>query len=303
MPPMPAVRTLAELYPPATEPGFWRALCSLTNGDINERGNFVLRRPISSEERTAIQERARVLGPWLTPGPTGKVALAVTNMLLGFAARQMSMKEAAAVATQYAMALHGIPLWAIERACMKFADNTVRDEDLGEGQTWNRAFGPSSAQLRIVAIALVRPFGEESTRIVMTIRGTVQRIISDEERAAAAVHIDAGLADLKRRQAAAALEQEASNVRRQTTLARSRRENEESILAEYEAIGLPRPTGFLTSLSLLLHTGWTIQEVAGKPTLVAPMREPIRRDSDARTRPEQKTKARALGGIAQEIIR
>lgn len=271
---LPAVKTVAELYPPQCSSDFWSFLYAVATPETDPEGNFVLRRALSRHEREALARRKQTLTPWLEAGPRNKVARAVTNMLVGWSAagKAMTMEEAAAVATQYTVALAGVPLWAVERACIRFAGGQVRAEEL-KRKSIDWSFPPSSADLRIVAVEIARPFGEELTRIRMTLNGRAGRpsTASLEERAAALARIDAWLAE---RRGGDKYATEAEMAARNARLFADEERRTEEALRAYDALGLRRPPITkgkpVVTPSILMSLGWTVEEVDGDRVLVTP---------------------------------
>lgn len=299
MPPMPTVRTTGELYPPARQPEFWNMLLTLTTGDRDQRGNFVLREPLTPQQRESLQIRSAALGPWLASAPRHAAAAAVTRMLIGFAGKPMSEKEATAVAAQYVGAMHGVPIWAVERTCTRFANGEVKPDEVG-AKHLDRSFPPTTAQLRMVAIELVRPFGEEAVRIGMTLRGSLENRETPEEHARGKERIAAMHADFKARMGAKHLEEAQEDERQKAArTAEIMHREAEARANEYLEAGLeppePNEAGITVSLAMMLKSGWIISTLGdGRKVLLGPTKPAVPR-SDAKerpTKPEQQTRAK-----------
>lgn len=256
----------------------------LVTGDTDEQGNFVLRAALKPDQRESLKSRAAALRDWLVSAEAARkkkdVEAEALQLMIAFGAGAMSRQEAAATAIVYAQSLYDIPLWAVRRACMRFRNSQVTADELGITRL-DTSFRPSTAQVRKIAIDLVKPFGEESTRIWMTLRGTVGRP-GDDAETRARVAADMKEFVKKRR------EQEERDL--SIIFSESRRENNSrsaefsriAILHEYENHGLTPPPGQLCSLSMLKSMGWTIQDGPGGPVLMKPPEPPKRLSRGAR---------------------
>lgn len=280
-------------------PDFWTFLLSLTAGERDENGNFVLRRALTPAERDQLQTRARQLAPWLQPARRVEIAEAVRAMALGFGASG-TVNDAKAIAGQYVEALSDLPAWAIIRACQRFRDGTVTAAELGQ-RSIDHSFRPTTAQLRKVAIELVRPFGEESTRIFMTIRGTTERVAGPEERE----RVAKGFAEFQQRMRAS-VESNRLDARRQAMerLAETDPQNRSAILEQYQAAGVAPVkdgAGNLVSLALLLRSGWRIEDTPiGERVLVRPpQQEPGAAYPMTRMAIDR---AESIGSVADDIM-
>lgn len=280
MAPMPAVKTVAELYPPRCVPEWWKFLLAVATTDRDDSGNFVLHRALTVAERKALQDRAAVLAPWFESGKSGKIMAAIVNMLVGFGGKSLSIEEARIVATQYTVTMSDLPLFAIERACIRFSNGEVRAEEVGAKHI-DRTFPPSTAQLHIVAKEIARPFGEERTRIYMTLNGSPPKREPDPAEKKAIGEKLNGFAEEMRRTVAE--EEDAKLVEARTRAsAESKAHSRKMILREYEHRGLEPVSdanGNPHSISLLLSVGWRIEEMDGRNVLIKPVlskREPQR---------------------------
>jgi hypothetical protein len=170
MAPMPALAPLVQVYPPRAG----EEVAALTRSIVASRrsdGAYELRRDLAATERGALEVRLKELDTWLEPARQSAAGQEVSRMLLGWAAagRSMTPAEASAIATQYAMALGGVPLWAVKRACAKWASGSVSPSEVGldvnKGQRINWDYPPSAPMVNIVAREIARPWGEEAARI------------------------------------------------------------------------------------------------------------------------------------------
>jgi hypothetical protein len=100
-------------------------------------------------------------------------------MLLGFGSARASEEDAEAVVTQYVTVLANLPLWAVQRACRRFASGSVTKAECPD---WKRAFAPSSAQLCHLAQGLVQTFYVEERRIADALNGIPRCQRTEEER-------------------------------------------------------------------------------------------------------------------------
>lgn len=262
--------TSTQMYPPAATPTWFPFLYSLTTGDRNERGNFVLRRQLTLSERDTLKARATQLAPWITPerSPSGHKE-AIMKMMLCFGGAALDSKEAAVIVTEYVQRTKDIPLWAVARACIRFSNNEVTAAELGV-KSYDTSFRPGAGQLRQVAMEILRPTAEESTRIHMTLRGTVEVVVTPEERARVGEQFTDFAAALAATADRSRIGDDAS-VFKQTASAKDFWQRH--ALADWERAGLePRynNAGHLQLLSTYIANGWTIDKSNDVPRLVPP---------------------------------
>jgi len=270
--------TTKQLYPKRATREYWDFLLGISTGDRDQHGNFILRRGLTPSETASLRDRARDLAPFLEPGKKTEIARLVVEMILGFGQGSVPRAEAQAVAVQYVKNLSDMPLWCIARACNKFAMGEVTEADLGKGNKWNIGNKPSTAQLRIVAHSIVKPWAEESTRIFMTMRGTAAPPTDPAERARIGTKMTALAEELqKNHEAQRLIETEEERHRRNE----SRQRAYQTILAEYRHRGI-KPVysdGDKTipvAIGTLISLGWEIQDhpEGGEKILVAPPLQP-----------------------------
>lgn len=270
---MTTVRAVKDLYPPMATTELWDCLRQLATDERDDKGFFILRRQLTLPEKQALHQRLAVLDPWLAAARHREVVSTVAQMLMGFGGKAHSTMEAAAVtATQYATALAPLPLWAIERACMRFATGMVKADEIGEKEI-DRSFAPSSAQLAIVAREMVRPWGEERTRIYLTVNGQPRRRpMSDAQREESSKRVGAMLDEFKGRIGPTEDEFMEEEARLRERSAENMKRARAAIIDEYVRAGLDppadRPGKVLVSLPMMLKRGYTIREVDGKNVLV-----------------------------------
>ena len=81
--------------------------------------------------------------------------------------------------TQYVTVLGGLPLWAVQMACQRFAKGKVTKAECPD---WKRAYAPTTAQLCPVAEASVGEYWREEFRINAVLDGVPAYRPSQEER-------------------------------------------------------------------------------------------------------------------------
>jgi hypothetical protein len=229
-------------------------------------------------ERTSLQGRGKQIAPWIKRASPNEIKDIVSRCFMGLGGEKVAPAQAEMMMAQYVTTLDGLPAWAIERACLRFARGEVKASDVGAKHI-EIGMRPSSAHLRVVAFAISESIDREAMALSRALRAQPpkRRKETEEERAA-------GLA-----KTAAWIEQSsgpkekpvpavgyAVRVREQLK-ARAR----EKILQEYEAAGLFVPEGeIVTSLPMLLEMGWTIvQTPTGRNALAKPDGSPPLRRS------------------------
>lgn len=256
---------------------------ALGGGDRDRDGKLMLPRLPTPVERAALQRRRDELGRWLLGGPRdfARVKALVATMLQGFGSKASTQEESELVYAQYAYALGGLPTWAIERACNRFASGGVSARDVGADKldlTW----GPSSAMIAVVARNIVAPLHRELRAVGDVLGGApATRSESPEERESGKAAVASMTEEARSRMAAAGLEREQDAQRRAAAAKERGRAQLEARRREYVDAGLPAPEGDLfSSLPLLLASGWRIEDDAGdRRVLVAP---PVRAPLTAR---------------------
>lgn len=172
MAPMPALMTIAQLYPPQAKPEVASLARSIVVArDIGGNGTWELRREITKDERSGFAARLEELDSWLAPALAKDVRREVEAMLIGWGAsgKSMTPAEAVAISHQYATVLGGCPLWGVQRACQRWAGGSVAPAEVGLDPAkggridWN--FPPSAAMVNIIARETVQPWGQEAARI------------------------------------------------------------------------------------------------------------------------------------------
>jgi hypothetical protein len=154
-------------------------LDSLLTGDRDREGRCILAYAPDAKLRSLLQIRLYKLQAALAPARPVDLALVVTEMLLGFSSARVSEEDAEAVVTQYVTVLNGLPLWAVQMACQRFAKGKVTKAECPD---WKRAFAPTTAQLCPVAEALVGEYWREELRINAVLQGIPAYRPSQEER-------------------------------------------------------------------------------------------------------------------------
>lgn len=221
-----------------------------------------------------LDERSKALAPWLSAGRRGDYVVPILDMLNRWVGRAMTAQEAQMTVTAYVGTLCDLPLWTVHRACNRFGNGEVNPAEVGEKYLDGNK-PPPAPIVRRVAVTLMKPWAEESTRIWMTLRGTVPRAGDDDEtRKRVGAEIDAFVNARRLAEDHSALESEARQRGRES----SRDFSTQAILAEYRHHGLEPVYGignYLTSLSTLKSLGWSIQERPdGSKVLIAPPAKP-----------------------------
>jgi hypothetical protein len=88
----------------------------------------MLRRPLTGQERSEIEERINELAPAVAPFGRREapyVALALTDMFGGFTSMRQSGDEAGARVESVMRLLTPYPAWAIQKACLSVRTNGV----------------------------------------------------------------------------------------------------------------------------------------------------------------------------------
>lgn len=168
--PMMKVWSQAELYPPA-EPAECRAALDAVLTDERIDGKNVLKRLLTVDESAMLAARRHVVVPYLQKGRFDDICELVLELMVGFDVWGETDEETAVKVKHYAETLASQPLWAIKRACDRFANGSVTAEDLGEKGTLRRSRGPSTAHLYRITSSISRPFQMESFRIRAAIEG------------------------------------------------------------------------------------------------------------------------------------
>jgi hypothetical protein len=155
------------------------ALDSLLTDDKDREGRCILAYAPDAKLRSLLQIRLYKLQAALAPARPADLARVVTEMLLGFSSARVSEQDAEAVVTQYVTVLSGLPLWAVQMACQRFAKGRVTKAECPD---WKRAYAPTTAQLCPVAEASAREYWREEVRINAVLNGVPAYRPSQEER-------------------------------------------------------------------------------------------------------------------------
>jgi len=149
----------------------------------------------TGEQRGLLMSRQRELLTNLAPGKSTEIAKAVAQMLLGFGAGSSDEKGAKARLTTYVAALQHLPLWAVQRACNRFARGDVMPEEVGEKHL-TRGFAPSTAQVHMIASKIIQHFRDEAADIREVLRARLVHRPSAAEQAKVAEGLKTLAADL-----------------------------------------------------------------------------------------------------------
>lgn len=250
----------SELYPPA-EPAETRAL--LDGLLLQERieGKHLIRRDITQAERAVLHQRRQRILPYIQKADYNDASQVILEMMIGFAARSETDEEAAVKTKQYCDVVAGQPLWAIKRACDRFAQGMVTAQDLGEKGRLSRTYVPSTAHLYVITSSLSRPFKIEVYRTRALLEGVFKnRRATDEGRK----RVEESLARFKgssgSETATEALRRDAERkeAARRSSAAYLKEGEEEQRVREFHAAGVdPHPT---LTLSFLFSRGYTITD-------------------------------------------
>lgn len=273
---MAPVTPVEKLYPPVQPEETKRILSALGGGERDRDGRLYLPRILTPVERAELQKRKNALfDKWCKSGAEfARIKAVVATMLLGFSTRAATAEEQNTINSQYAYTLSKLPAWAVERACLRFGSGDVRAADVG-AKTLDLTWGPSSAQIGRVATSLYEPLYRELRAISDVLAGVpTPRTETNEEREKGKEAIAGMLSDAKSKMAGdQLLETEATARRSEASRERSRMQTD-ARRREYVDAGLPAPAGeTFTSLPMMLHMGWRIEESpSGGSLLVAPHR-------------------------------
>lgn len=261
--------TQAELYP-ATEPAEVRAVLDAVLTDEKRDGKSVLKRELTPEERVMLTERRHRVVPFLQKSPFHDyIVPIVLEMMAGFEQWGESEEEAAVKVKAYRDVLADQPLWAIKRACDRFAHGLVTADDLGEKGTLRRSKGPSTAHLYRITSLTSRPFQIEAFRLRAALEGQYKpRGATPEGRK----QVEESLARFRRSAGGESNDviEAREEARRKTAKLLSAGE-EQQRLEQFYAAGIdPHPT---LTLTFLFSKGYTIvQHPEGGNVLLAPTR-------------------------------
>jgi hypothetical protein len=168
---------VADLFPLRADDAARVIISSVLTDEI-EDGKPVLTRSISTSERHILNVRMKQLADALQSAKTTEIRAAVSQMLVGFN-KSASKDEAQAVVAQYIFALQHLPIWAIKRACGKFARGEVSANDV-EGV--NRAFAPTTAQLHQVTTDVAEQWYVEMSNVKRVLIGAKPYVMNPEEK-------------------------------------------------------------------------------------------------------------------------
>jgi hypothetical protein len=178
---VPAVKHL-EPEPLAANRALSDALDSLLTGDEDHEGSCILAFAPDAKLRSLLQIRLYELQTALLAAHPAHLACAIAEMLLGFGSARASEEEAEAVVTQYVTVLAHLPLWAVQRACKRFAAGSVTKTECPD---WKLAYAPSTAQLCHLVESMVQVHRTEEKRIREVLFNSVPRYVpSKAEREA-----------------------------------------------------------------------------------------------------------------------
>lgn len=267
--------TSDELYPIAVDHEASRLIFGRARRDRDpETGKMVIEEPLSSAERQIVDQRLRELAGPLAPAKPREIAAVISQTFTGLGGEKIeSDEELAAIMTQYVKAMAGLPLFAVARACGRFARGEVTAAELGEKEL-RKGMRPPTSFLRIVAEKIVRPHWDEASVGSMVLNAKIAPPpASEEEMARRAEKAKAAIAEITKKAAERALEDAAKNaVERSAAETRRIERDRKARIAEYEAKGLDpvfadEDHRVVVSLPMMLNMGWRIETVDGRPGL------------------------------------
>jgi hypothetical protein len=189
-------KSVSELYPLQRNDNARAIVQSVMTGTRDIAGKAVLIRELTADERAALQERMSLLSTNLHHAKTSQISERISRMIMGFGvAQNVGKKDAIAIAAQFAKVLQFLPMWAIERTCIKFESGTVTIDQM-EGV--NRAYWPSTAQFYPIAEAMCGEFYMEQRNVYAVLHGVVEHKPTPEERERVMAGISELAAHLKR---------------------------------------------------------------------------------------------------------
>lgn len=117
---------------------------------IPSSGPREIRRPLTGDEREALQARAAELAPALEPYPRpsedDRVALAIADMFGGFRSMREQGEDVLGRVQSAMRALSRFPVWAIERGCLSIQQDGYEVEDR-DGKRVERHWPPSDPEI------------------------------------------------------------------------------------------------------------------------------------------------------------
>lgn len=243
-----------------------------------EDGKPIIRRyPDEAERMRAARRRAELL-PWIQrPYNEGHVSKVLAELSAVYGSLGETPAEAAIRMRESARLLLDTPLWAIKRSCDRFAQGTVKPEELN-GETVRKGRPPSPAMVHAIAAALLQPVYTEIARLHAVLDGRVVidkvKTPADKERVAEA------LARYRSRPASPAEEAEkAARARaRENTGVLLRAGTARMVLDQYADAGVDPPPGG-ASLPLVLRLGGRVEDdpVEGRHLTLPPRMNPTPR--------------------------
>lgn len=271
------VTTSADLYPIPHEPEVTRLIFNRVRRDRDpETGKMIIEQPLSADERHMIDQRLQTLAGPLAPAKRREIAAVIAQNFTGLGGEKIgSDEELAAIVTQYVKVMEGLPLFAVTRACLRFARGEVTADELGEKEL-RKGMRPPTSFLRIVAEKIARSYWDEASLGSMLLHAKIAPSApSEEQMARRAEKAKAVIAEVAKRNAEVALRDAESDaaMRDAATARRLDRDRQEKI-AEYENAGLDPVYAdddktIVCSLPMMLHMGWRIGEIDGRKALLA----------------------------------
>jgi len=167
-----SLSTTTTTNSPPADPELSRAVATLRS---SMRDDACLTEPLSGMTRGRLSMRLDLLRGCVKQATTDQIQHEVTRLMTSYPSlRGASATDAAAMVYQYAEALAGVPLWAIQDACKAIARGAVPDI--------NPDFAPSSARLRQIVDGYVSAVHLEARGIKQLLEAPV--VLPDNEEMA-----------------------------------------------------------------------------------------------------------------------
>lgn len=271
-----AIATADDLYPIKDDPEFVQtARLLMDNSDRDIVGHLVLSEKLAPATRQRIAKRREELERGLIVAQPRDIRAAILKLMVSYGSAQMTADEASVIVAAYVSSLssENLPLFAIERACLRFRTGAVKPEEVGE-KFFSQGYRPSSAQLCIIARKVVQPYRNEfhvANELLSAQVGVVVSV-SPEERERAAKLLRDTAAALRTADSKQAME---TRGRQEQHAAWVQSASTRAMLEQYDALGIEpvQKNGVVTSLALLKANGWTIQTVGDRNYLLTPDRK------------------------------
>lgn len=232
-----------------------------------------IRRALEDGERIALERRAASLAaclePFRRPHEDDRVAIAIDELFASYSSMREADGGLLARIKGYSDSLADMPAWAIEEACKQVRGRGYEVVTPDGRKRTEQTFAPSEAQLH----GIVEKVVEQRTAALRSARALLTAPVEFVPIPVAGRPVADVLEEFKARNPDAVEAMEAIEARRrQMALAAMKQRHLDGLRAQYRAAGLAVPDGdSFTSLSMMLHLGWTItRDQTGANVLLAP---------------------------------